>query len=160
MDATTMQSIHSLVKKLAKDYPQFHFELSDEFLWSPRKRTVFIDPSAQHAREFSLHELSHALLDHHGYLFGVNLIKIERDAWAYAEKQLAPLYGIHMSEELVQDNLDTYREWLYARSLCPECEATGLETRDQAFRCLSCGHEWRVNDARTCALRRYSTQTK
>lgn len=155
-----MQSTRSLVKQLGKDYPEFVFSFADEFWWSSKQNTIFINPKASHGTEYTLHELSHALLDHRGYKHDIDLIKLERDAWAYATSKLAPTYNVKISEDTVQDNLDTYREWLYARSTCPDCHTTGLETKEQLYHCFACGHEWQVNEARLCALRRHSLQTK
>ena len=155
-----MQSMNSLLKKLRKDFPQFTFVESEEFWWSAKDNTVHIDCGSEHAEAFSLHELSHALLDHRGYSYDIDLIKLERDAWEHAVKTLADGYHIQIDEKLVQDNLDTYRDWLHARSSCPSCETTGLQTKQLSYRCLACGHLWRVNEARVCALRRYSLQIK
>lgn len=155
-----MPSTNLLIKRLKVDYPSFTFEASDKFLWSAKRRTIHIDPQAVHCSEFTLHELAHALLDHQGYRIDIDLIKLERDAWEYAQTHLGHAYGHTIDEEIIQDNLDTYREWLHSRSECPDCNATGIQTRSKNYRCLSCGHSWRVNEARLCALRRYSSTTK
>lgn len=155
-----MQSTHSLIKQLREDFPGYTFESSDSFWWSAARKTIHFDPSADHSTVYSLHELSHALLDHHGYEYDIDLVKLERDAWDYAKRILSSEYDITIDDTIVQDNLDTYRDWLHARSQCPSCEATGLQTKQRSYRCLACGHQWRVNEARICALRRYSLQTK
>jgi len=155
-----MRSIDSLIKHLRVDYSQFSFELSDKFFWSAKKQTVYFDQTDENSEAFCLHELSHALLGHQGYERDMELIKMERDAWEYAMTELAPLYAITIDDEIVQGNLDTYREWLHARSTCPMCEATGIQTKQQYYSCLACGQTWRANEARLCALRRYSVQTK
>ena len=155
-----MPSMTTLFKRLQRDFPEFLFEKSDDFWWSATQRTVHINLAGEHSKLFSLHELSHALLDHSGYTRDIDLIKLERDAWEYAKNVLAPRYDIDMDEQIVQDNLDTYREWLHARSTCPACDATGLQSKQQLYHCLDCGHKWRANEARLCALRRYSLQTK
>lgn len=160
MDATTMPLTNSLLSNLQNDFPQFTFREDSKFLWSARHQTISIDPNVEHCNEFTLHELSHALLGHQGYLSDIDLIKLERDAWEYAGNHLAPQYGYSIDEDIVQDNLDTYRDWLHARSQCPDCNAVGLQTKSRHYRCLSCGHTWRVNDAKLCALRRYSLNTK
>lgn len=160
MDATIMPSINSLLNNLREDFPQFTFQIDNQFLWSARRQTISIDPTVDFSSEFTLHELSHALLDHKGYLSDIDLIKLERDAWEYAKKYLAPRYNHPVDEEIVQDNLDTYRDWLHARSCCPECNTVGLQAKSRQYRCLSCGHTWRVNDAKLCALRRYALNTK
>lgn len=155
-----MPSTRSLIKRLRADFPGYTFESSTGFWWSASKRTIHLDPHAPHSDMYSLHELSHAILDHNGYEYDIDLVKLERDAWEYAKKVLADEYDTAIDEQLVQDNLDTYRDWLHARSTCPDCEAIGLQTRQRSYRCLACGHQWRVNEARICALRRYPVTTK
>ena len=160
MDAITMQSTNLLLNKLKDDYPLFTFMSADKFLWSATQQTIYIDTTVEHINEFTLHELSHALLDHKGYRADIDLVKLERDAWEYAKSNLAPHYDLVIDEELIQENLDTYRDWLHSRSKCPDCEATGLQTKSRHYRCIACGHTWRVNEAKLCALRRYSLNTK
>lgn len=160
MDVTTMQSINWLLDHLKKDYPQFSFVSADEFWWSSTKQTIYFDPNVDHCQAFTLHELSHAILGHEGYQYDIDLIKLERDAWHYAKDTLTPLYDIGVDENVIQDNLDSYRTWLHARSTCPECQATGLQTKSQYYRCLACSSTWRVNEARLCALRRYTLTSK
>lgn len=154
-----MRSINWIIKQLRQDYPQFTFESADKFWWSADKTTIYFNHNAQDSQVYCLHELSHALLGHRGYEYDIDLIKLERDAWNYACVKLAPRYNVVIDAQTIQDNLDTYRDWLHARSACPDCAATGLQSK-QHYRCLACGHTWRVNDARICALRRYSLQTK
>lgn len=155
-----MRSMTTLFKRLQRDFPEFRFEHAENFWWSAKERAIHIDPSHEHSRLFSLHELSHALLDHRGYRYDIDLLKLERDAWDYAKQILGPRYSVAMDEDVIQDNLDTYRDWLHARSTCPECESTGLQTKEQLYHCLECGHAWRTNEARVCALRRYTASTK
>lgn len=155
-----MQSTNWLIEQLQVDYPTIHFQAAEEFLWSAKRQTINFDSDAINCTEYTLHELSHALLKHEGYRADIELIKMERDAWEYACTRLAPQYDFVIEDDVVQDNLDTYRDWLHARSKCPECGATGLQTKSQFYRCLACNHSWRVNEARICALRRYSVTTK
>lgn len=151
-----MPSIHSLLKQLKNDYPELTFSASDSFRWSPSSRTLYFDEAAPDGAIFLLHELGHALLDHQEYSRDIDLIKIERDAWSYAVNNFSAPFGVPISDETVQDNLDTYRDWLHARSTCPHCQATGLQIAKQLYRCVGCSHEWRVNEARNCQLRRYT----
>lgn len=155
-----MLSMTLLFNRLKRDYPEFRFEESTEFWWSAKTNTVHLSLGDEEAKSFSLHELSHAVLNHKGYGNDIDLIKMERDAWHYASTKLAVKYGITISDQLIQDNLDTYREWLHARSKCPACETTGIQTKNHTYRCLGCGFQWRTNDARVCSLRRYSLHTK
>jgi hypothetical protein len=149
-----MPSTILLAAKLAADFPQFQFTASDAFHWSPSEKTVVFDKKSDDQISL-LHELAHALLKHDDYLKDIQLLAMERDAWQYAKEQLCPTYDVVLPEESIQDALDTYRDWLHARSLCPECSSTGIQIKKYAYKCIACDAQWRVNDARICALRRY-----
>jgi hypothetical protein len=148
-----MPSTHSLLEVLRSDYPQFEFLLATQAHWSPDSRTIFYSTETSPAE--LLHELAHALLDHKKYRRDVELIKIERDAWDHAAYRLAPMYAITIDEEIVETALDSYRDWLHTRSACPSCNATGIQSSHHTYRCLACQTIWSVNEAKTCALRRY-----
>jgi hypothetical protein len=149
-----MPSTSSLITKLAHDFPAYTFIPANEFLWSPRKQTIFY-ASASNDTASLLHELAHAILGHASYDKDVELLDMERDAWHHATSSLASRYTVSISPDQVEDSLDTYRDWLHARSTCPSCNATGIQTKRGNYRCIACRMEWRVNDARICALRRY-----
>ena len=152
-----MPSTHSaLLSQLKQDYPDLSFTESDTFLWSPAKKTIYYKLDDPDTSALVLHELAHAILGHNDYHRDIELIAMERAAWDYARGQLAPAYHCHITEEFADSTLDTYRDWLHARSTCPTCGATGLQVKQRLYRCLACGHSWRVNEARTCALRRYA----
>jgi hypothetical protein len=157
MDAIIMPSTLSLLPKLEKDYPQLVFTTGERFAWSPDAQTVFYDKSDLTNTSLLLHELAHGLLGHHDYSKDIELVAMETEAWDKA-LELATRYGVDITDETVQDTLDTYREWLHARSTCPECEATGYQSGKSAYTCVACAHVWRVNEARICALRRYSAR--
>lgn len=154
MDVTIMRSISSLIHKLKIDFPSIVFFETEHFSWSPPTQTVSYNPSLPHASQLLLHELSHALLDHREYTRDVQLLAMETAAWEKAHS-LADHYSIRLTESVVQDHLDTYRDWMHARSTCPECTATGYQTSAHHYACPACSHEWRVNEARLCGLKRY-----
>lgn len=156
MDATTTPSITSLIAKLQIDYPRYHFANGQEFRWLPQEKAIFYDTSTNDPASL-LHELAHALLGHDSYRRDVELIAMERAAWEYASQSLAPTYGIIVASDIIEDALDTYRDWLHARSTCPHCGATGVQVKERLYRCVTCFTQWRVNDARSCALRRWKT---
>lgn len=156
MDATTMPSTPSLIKRLSADYPNFIFKRSSNFLWSHAEHTIYYDHSSDDYR-FLFHELSHAVLNHTDYSRDIELMAMEREAWDKS-KELAKLYDRLIDDTFVQYNLDTYREWLHARSKCPKCSATGMQIKKNGYKCLACNNQWRVNEAKICALRRYSTK--
>lgn len=150
-----MRSMSSLVHKLKNDFPQFIYFETNQFAWTPSSNTLSYAPKLANARPLILHELSHALLGHTEYEKDVQLLTIEAAAWEKA-KELATSYRIDIPETVVQDHLDTYRDWMHARSTCPSCEATGYQTTRLQYSCPACTHTWRVNEARLCGLKRYS----
>lgn len=154
-----MLSIASLITKLAIDFPQFEFVASDQFRWTPGENKIFYKESSQDS-SYLLHELAHALLVHTTYQKDVNLLEMERDAWQYAVDTLANVYGISIQENIIQDSLDTYRDWLHSRSTCPSCRATGMQIGSRMYQCIACKNRWKVNEARSCALRRYQLKEK
>jgi len=157
MDATTMPSTNLLLPKLEHAFPALTFAAGTRFAWSPDKKTVFYDETDTDNTSLLLHELAHGILEHRDYSKDIELIAIETAAWDKA-LLLADDYGVKITDDTVQDNLDTYREWLHARSTCPECEATGYQTGKNTYSCVACAHTWRVNEARICGLKRYSTK--
>ena len=155
MDATTMPSMQSIVRSAREHYPHFSFEEAPQFSWSPDKKTVFYNEAEGNAPYLFLHELSHALLGHRTYSRDVELLAMEVDAWEKA-KTLKELADISIPEEVIEDHLDTYRDWLHARSTCPACSSNGYQIERARYECPACRHTWHVNEARLCALRRYS----
>lgn len=154
MAVIIMRSIRLLIKQLRSSYPEILFEGSHEFKWSPLDKTIFYDASSDDTACL-LHELAHATLGHSDYTRDIELIEMEAAAWQYAKDQLSPRFNVPLEEEIIQENLDTYRDWLHSRSTCPSCTATGVQTKPETYRCILCMTVWRVNSARTCALRRY-----
>lgn len=151
-----MHSIASFLSKLSLKHPGYTFTPGDHFRWSPNSLEITYNPSDKHVKEHILHELAHALLGHSDYDRDIQLIAIERDAWHYAKENLSSEHEIAIEDTVVQDSLDTYRDWLHARSTCPNCRATGMQDKKYHYRCLACHNRWRVNDARICGLRRHN----
>ena len=148
-----MLSTSSLLAKLQNDFSHFQFISGSEFRWAPQENTVYY-PIDTHDSASLLHELSHAVLDHQTYTRDIQLLDCEQAAWQYAKTVLAMRYGIEISQDAIEDSLDTYRDWLHARSSCPECRATGMQIKQSMYSCLACRSKWHVNDARTCQLQR------
>ena len=157
MDATTMPSIHSLLLKLNKDFEHIHFESSERFSWSPTRGVVSYNEDEDNGNELLLHELSHGLLEHRNYQKDIELVAMEAAAWEKA-LELAKGYDLTLDEDFAEKHLNTYRDWMHARSTCPECEATGFQSKKDVYSCVACGNEWRVNEARLCGLKRYKTK--
>lgn len=152
MAVIIMPSTASLISSLRNDYPQFSFQESDILAWSNSDNTIYYNATVPDY--LVLHELAHAILGHSNYRRDIELLAMEREAW-HTSKSLAATYGVNLDDDIVQSNLDTYRDWLHSRSTCPKCCTTGLQTGPNTYSCPECRHNWRVNEARTCALRRY-----
>jgi hypothetical protein len=149
-----MPSIKELVQRLRADYPHITLAEEDVFRWSASTNTLtFV--SGDNATLYLLHELAHVLLHHHDYRLDIELLRQEMQAWQYAETELALKYGVPFDSLLSEEALETYREWLHARTHCPECHQTGLQTNTHTYTCLNCRCVWRSNEARTCGLRRF-----
>lgn len=137
-------------------FPGINFETGEDFRWSPRTQTVYIGTiTCERDVVTLLHEIGHAIAGHDGYDRDIDLLKLEREAWTVAKNDIAPLFDIGIDEDLVEQALDSYRDWLHARSRCPECNQNGIQQSLHAYKCLLCNTVWRVNDARRCGLKRY-----
>src|SRR3546814_626438 len=138
MDVTTMPSITSLLPQLTTDFPSVGFRAGHEFNWSHDDQFVYViaDESSEPGLAQLFHELSHSLLGHSDYSRDINLLKMERDAWEKA-RDVAKEYGVAVYDEVVQNHLDTYREWLHSRSTCPDCTATGMQTGPKTYHCIA-----------------------
>lgn len=150
-----MQSINSLINQLRNDFPDILFEKGDFFSWSPIKNTVYY--SENEDIRLLIHELAHAVLGHTSYDRDIELIKIETTAWEKT-KELAEKYQINIDDDFIQSNLDTYREWIHQRSICPDCHSNGLQFKKDTYECVVCRTKWTVNDSKFSALRRHKTK--
>jgi hypothetical protein len=104
-----------------------------------------------------LHETGHALLGHTSYQADFELVRLEAAAWERA-KSLALSLDMTIDEGHIQNCLDTYRDWLHKRSLCPSCGTQSLQQGDFVhYRCHNCHTKWRVGTDRFCRAYR---QTK
>lgn len=141
-----------MLEQLQARFPNLQFTASDRFCWSPQTNEIGYDP-ARHdqAADWSLlHETGHALLGHQSYLADFELLQLEMAAWAKA-RELAAEFGIIIDEDHIQDCLDTYRDWLYKRSICPHCSTRALQQNDYAhYQCFNCHARWRVTPSRFC----------
>ena len=160
MDAITMESTSSLISKLTAQFPSLSFEASDQAKWSASTSTVYYVATDEPEAIYELlHELGHATLGHNSYEQDVELLTLERLAWDEAAR-IAGEFHLTIPEDTIEDHLDSYRDWLHARSRCPRCDQGGIQQKASGnYRCPLCHATWRVNEARTCGLKRY-TQTK
>ena len=151
-----MGKTSSLVKKLARDYPDINFQASNDTYWSSKEQSIYMDDQCD--TYILLHELAHASLQHADHSSDAALLRMEQEAWQHAIEELAPRYGLTIPEDVVDDHLESYREWLHARSKCPHCSQTGVQTDQKKYRCIACSNEWHTNTAKRTELRRYATK--
>lgn len=154
--------MEKLLKKLQQDYPELTFTEGESFCWSPQTRQVFYAIDTTPCGPWAiLHETAHALLDHTRYSLDFELLRMEVAAWEHA-KELAKRYGVSIDEDHVQDCLDSYRDWLYKRSICPMCGTKSIQ-QDQELRyqCFNCHSAWGVAASRFCRpYRQFKTLKK
>ena len=105
------------------------------------RNTVFY-PANEYSDLLVLHELAHAILGHVDYASDVELISLETAAWTRA-KTLATKYRVSWDKNYAEAHLDTYRNWLAARSTCPRCTTTGYQTPDGLYHCSHCLSNWK-----------------
>lgn len=152
--------MEQLIRRLKKDHPGLIFNAGQSHCWSPEQGRIFYaEDDNPHSIEALLHELGHARLDHTEYISDLELLQKEVEAWQEA-LCLAELYGLKIDENHMQNCLDTYRDWVYKRSICPICVSTGLQESQESYMCLNCGHAWHVTSSRFCRPYRRSKRAK
>jgi NADH pyrophosphatase NudC (nudix superfamily) len=144
-----------LLERIRDDYPYVNFVEGSAFYWSPVTQQVFYkkgirETNLDSATHAILHELSHALLRHRSYTTDFQLLQMELAAWEHA-KRLATYYNFVIDENHVQDCLDSYRDWLYKRSICPTCSTKSIQCDEKnSYQCFNCQTYWKVTSSRFC----------
>ena len=136
-----------LLTKLQAKFPELKFKAGEQFCWSPESGEIFYktDAAGKQAKWSLLHETGHALLGHSRYQADFELVKLEVAAWQKAA-ELADDLDIKIDANHVEDCLDTYRDWLYQRSICPSCSTKCLQQDDfKHYRCFNCHTTWKVS---------------
>ena len=123
-------------ERVLGDYPKLGIRIGRKFAFRP-PRMVMVGPYEPSFQLLFLHEVGHAISGHQNFKTDIERLKIEVEAWSEARK-LANLYGVEMDEELVQSELDTYRDWLHQKSRCPKCGLTRFQTPDSIYHCPLC----------------------
>jgi hypothetical protein len=144
--------VQKLLEALQLAYPKLKFTSGEKFYWSPETQEVFYktDGGVEKDEWALLHETGHALLGHTSYKTDVELLKMEIAAWEKAH-ELGKELNIIIDENHVQDCLDTYRDWLHARALCPTCKTRCLQKNSgHEYRCHNCHTSWKVTPSRFC----------
>ncbi|MDO4753316.1 MAG: hypothetical protein Q4A36_03755 [Candidatus Saccharibacteria bacterium] len=131
MDAT-------FLARLKSDYPKLHFRSGKKFAFRPPKTIIFpVGDGGNSDSLLILHEMGHALSHHRVFKTEIGRLKMEVEAWEKA-RELAYIYKIPIDEELIEGELDTYRDWLHQKSRCPNCGLTRFQTPDGVFKCPKC----------------------
>lgn len=153
--------MNDTLKLLRIRFPHLSFVESETFCWSPETQEVMYATISGKSSVWSLlHETSHALLGHTSYRTDFELIRLEVKAWEKA-KTLAQQFDIVIDENHVQDCLDSYRDWLYARSVCPHCSNKSLQQADlKHYQCFNCHAVWKVTPSRFCRAYRATKGAK
>lgn len=124
------------LQRLKGDFPEFRFIEGTKFTFRPPK-TIVLGPSEPFSELLALHEVSHAILKHKTFRMDVERLRMESEAWEKA-RGLALKYDIEVNEDLIQGELDTYRDWLHNKSRCKKCGLTRYQTPDGIYHCPRC----------------------
>lgn len=157
MAVTTTAQLNSIVDQVILDHPHVTFQKAAVARWSSPENTVYFQTvNSLSDMYLFFHELGHGLRRHRDYDQDIELLRIENDAWQQAV-QTASTYGFTIENNTIDEALDSYREWLHARSRCPTCTQSGVQQKSSGmYICLLCNTSWRTNDARRCGLKRYT----
>ena len=131
-----MAILSDLISRLVGDFPDFRFVRGDKFMFQP-PQTIIVGPDEPDSSLLVLHELGHALNGDFSFNTEVERLKIEVAAWEKA-RELAARYSVEFDEEVMQRELDTYRDFLHQKSRCPKCGLTRFQTVDGVFHCPRC----------------------
>jgi hypothetical protein len=123
-----------LLNRIKSDYKEFIFREGRKYAFRPPK-TIIIGPEDDSLS--LLHELGHALLKHRSFDTDAKRLRMEREAWEKA-RELAAFYNVPFDEELMENELDSYRDWLDHKSRCPKCKLTRYQTPDGVYHCPKC----------------------
>lgn len=145
-----------ILDSLKELLPEIEFRHGDSFMWSPDISTIFFLRKENYERHDAwalIHEAGHADLKHQDYKNDLSLVRLESEAWERA-KTLASRLGEEISEEHIQDCLDTYRDWLHKRSTCPVCGIITLQSDNLSYKCFNCQNRWTVPESPICRVAR------
>lgn len=124
------------LRQLQDDFDDLAFRSGRKYMFRPPK-TVIIGPFEQNWKLLLLHEVGHALLRHRDFNCDIQRLRMEAEAWDKA-RELAAHYHIRIDEDLIEEELDTYRDWLHQKSRCPVCGLTRFQTPDKRYHCPLC----------------------
>ncbi len=150
-----------LLKQIKKLYPKLKFKASDSNYWSPTTEEIYYFKGKEDNVQLwsLLHEVGHALCHHNSYDADFMLLRLEIEAWEKAN-ELAERLNIEIDKNHIEDCLDTYRDWLYKRSVCPSCSSKCFQQSDfKHYQCFNCHTVWKVTPSRFCRAYRSKEKT-
>ncbi len=146
---------NTVLASIIAAFPAYTFASDSDCFWSPETATIHYCKQMSEQDVWDvLHEIGHAQLGHRSYDLDVSLLRNEVAAWEHAMMVLAPRFKIVIDPNYKEAQLDTYRDWLYARSLCPNCQHAGIQKANLSYQCFNCSSSWHANDARRRRLKR------
>ncbi len=117
------------------DYPDVRIVTGRKFAFRP-PRTIMVGEE-EPSELLMMHELGHYLCGHVDFAIDADRLRKEREAWEKA-REVCDSYGVEYVEEVVERELDTYRNWLDKKSRCPKCGLTRFQTPDRIYHCPKC----------------------
>lgn len=144
--------MEKLIAELKDRFPSLRFTPGEQFYWTPETGEIVYEAAGRGDKAVwsLLHETGHALAGHKSYKADFELLRLEIDAWERA-RHVAGELGLSIDEDHIQNSLDTYRDWLHKRSICPSCGTRCLQQGDFVhYRCFNCHAVWKVTASRFC----------
>lgn len=126
----------SLLDIIKETYPTFTFKAGPRFSFRPPK-TIFYEPENPDFNSLLLHELGHAILKHFTFTTDIDRLKKERAAWDKATA-IAQDLNYSISPDFIENQLDSYRDWLHTKSICKKCGLSRYQTKDGVYHCPYC----------------------
>lgn len=158
MNSAKSEKFSNLLVELSADFGKVNFKRAEKFSWDPKSNTIFYNQLDNRETIWALlHEIGHKLLGHASYKSDLELLKMEVLAWSEAKK-IAEKYSLKIDEDYIEKCLDSYRDWLHARSKCRSCNQAGLEKSPGHYVCLNCNFTWQVTTERFCRVYRKKTE--
>ncbi|MBQ2638593.1 hypothetical protein IJF91_00820 [Candidatus Saccharibacteria bacterium] len=146
-DTSLPETAYAFLSELISEFPQFNFIISSRFKWKYPK-SIYIDAKTPTPPLYfylqTLHELGHALSNHKDYKTDVRRLKMESEAWERARELIkthenwTKTYDITYNEDFVEEQLDSYRDWLHQRSKCKICGLTRFQKKSGKWLCPKC----------------------
>jgi len=144
-----------MFNQIVASFPDIEFRSSGIFAWRPHLQAIEYDEekiATSRGLLLLLHEVGHHMSGHDRTSSDRELLKQEVQAWTKA-KLLATKIGLPFDDSVREDCLETYRDWLYQRSLCPTCNHQGLEV-EKLYHCINCNEKWQTPTSLHCQIRR------